>query len=158
MSEPVIAVGNVSKSFGGITAVDGVSFTVSGGEVVALVGENGAGKSTIKNIIGGTLRPDSGRVSFGGAPAVEGAGGAKHSGVATVHQETSLFPDLTVAENVLIDRLRSPGRATVRPGHLRRAAAPVLRRVGAGLGPEASVRDLSAGRRHPAAIAKSLAS
>jgi ABC-type sugar transport system ATPase subunit len=154
---PAIAVGNVSKSFGGIAAVDGVSFTVSGGEVVALVGENGAGKSTIKNIIGGTLRPDSGRVSFGGAPAVEGVGGAKHSGVATVHQETSLFPDLTVAENILIDRLRSPGRATVRPRHLRRAAAPVLQRVGAGFGPEAVVRDLSAGQRQLVEIAKALA-
>jgi ABC-type sugar transport system ATPase subunit len=154
---PAIAVGNVSKSFGGITAVDGVSFIVSSGEVVALAGENGAGKSTIKNIISGTLRPDSGQVSFGGAPAVEGVGGAKHSGVATVHQETSLFPDLTVAENILIDRLRSPGRATVRPGHLRRAAAPVLQRVGAGFGPEAIVRDLSAGQRQLVEIAKALA-
>ena len=154
---PAIAVGNVSKSFGGISAVDGVSFAVAGGEVVALVGENGAGKSTIKNIIGGTLRPDSGQVSFGGSPAHEGVGGAKHSGVATVHQETSLFPDLTVAENILIDRLRSPRRATVRPGHLRRAAAPVLRRVGAGFGPEAIVRDLSAGQRQLVEIAKALA-
>ena len=156
-SAPAIAVGNVSKSFGGISAVDGVSFTVSSGEVVALVGENGAGKSTIKNIIGGTLRPDSGQVSFAGSPAHEGVGGAKHSGVATVHQETSLFPDLTVAENILIDRLRSPHRATVRPGHLRRAAAPVLQRVGAGFGPEAIVRDLSAGQRQLVEIAKALA-
>ncbi|MEV4518241.1 sugar ABC transporter ATP-binding protein [Dactylosporangium sp. NPDC049525] len=154
---PAIAVGNVSKSFGGITAVDGVSFTVSGGEVVALVGENGAGKSTIKNVIGGTLRPDSGQVSFGGVPAAEGVGGAKHSGVATVHQETSLFLDLTVAENILIDRLRSPGRVTVRPGHLRRAAAPVLQRVGAGFGPDVIVRDLSAGQRQLVEIAKALA-
>src|SRR5882724_4530739 len=123
---PAIAVGNVSKSFGGITAVDDVSFIVSSGEVVALAGENGAGKSTIKNIISGTLRPDSGRVSFGGAPAVAGVGGAKHSGVATVHQETSLFPDLTVAENIFINRLRLSGRGTVRPAHLRRAAAPFL--------------------------------
>ncbi|MEV6924802.1 sugar ABC transporter ATP-binding protein [Dactylosporangium sp. NPDC051485] len=147
----------MSKSFGGIAAVDGVSFTVSGGEVVGLVGENGAGKSTIKNIIGGALRPDAGHVSYAGAPAVHGVGGAKHSGVATVHQETSLFPDLTVAENILIDRLRSPGRATVRPGQLRRAAAPVLQRVGAGFGPEALVRDLSAGQRQLVEIAKALA-
>ncbi|GAA4250377.1 sugar ABC transporter ATP-binding protein [Dactylosporangium darangshiense] len=144
---PAIAVGNVSKSFGGIAAVDGVSFTVSGGEVVALVGENGAGKSTIKNIIGGTLRPDSGGVSFG----------AGHSAVATVHQETSLFPDLTVAENILIDRLRAPGSATVRRATLRRTAAPVLQRVGAGFGPEAVVRDLSAGQRQLVEIAKALA-
>jgi ABC-type sugar transport system ATPase subunit len=154
---PAIEVGNVSKSFGGISAVDDVSFTVSSGEVVALVGENGAGKSTIKNIIGGTLRPDSGQVSFGGSPAHEGVGGAKHSGVATVHQETSLFPDLTVAENILIDRLRSPRRATVRPGHLRRVAAPILQRVGAGFGPDAIVRDLSAGQRQLVEIAKALA-
>ncbi|GAA2331472.1 sugar ABC transporter ATP-binding protein [Dactylosporangium salmoneum] len=144
MSEPAISVGNVSKSFGGITAVDRVSFTVSGGEVVALVGENGAGKSTIKNIIGGTLRPDAGHVHHA-------------AGVATVHQETSLFPDLTVAENVFIDRLREAGRATVRPARLRRAAAPVLRRVGAGFGPETVVRDLSAGQRQLVEIAKALA-
>jgi ABC-type sugar transport system ATPase subunit len=154
---PAITVGNVSKSFGGITAVAGVSFSVSNGEVVALVGENGAGKSTIKNIIGGTVRPDSGQVSFGGVPAIHGVGGAKHSGVVTVHQETSLFPDLTVAENILVDRLRSPGRATVRPRQLRRAAAPVLQRVGAGFGPEAIVRDLSAGQRQLVEIAKALA-
>jgi ABC-type sugar transport system ATPase subunit len=156
VTRPAIAIRNVSKSFGGVAAVDGVSFTVSTGEVVALVGENGAGKSTIKNIIGGTLRPDSGEVSFGGAPAVE-AGGARHSDVATVHQETSLFPDLTVAENILIDRLRPRGRVAVRPGHLRRTAAPVLRRVGAGFGPEVIVRDLSAGQRQLVEIAKALA-
>ena len=154
---PAIAVDNVSKSFGGIAAVSGVSFTVSGGEVVALAGENGAGKSTIKNIIGGALRPDTGRVSFGGTSAVAGVAGAKHSGVATVHQETSLFPDLTAAENILIGRLRPPGRPTVRPGHLRRVAAPLLRRVGAGFGPEAIVRDLSAGQRQLVEIAKALA-
>ncbi|GAB3834374.1 sugar ABC transporter ATP-binding protein [Dactylosporangium cerinum] len=154
---PAIAVSNVSKSFGGIAAVAGVSFTVADGEVVALVGENGAGKSTIKNIIGGTLRPDSGHVRFAGAPAIEGAGRTRHTGVATVHQETSLFPDLSVAENILIDRLRAPGSATVRPGHLRRAAAPVLQRVGAGFGPETIVRDLPAGQRQLVEIAKALA-
>ncbi|MET9223730.1 sugar ABC transporter ATP-binding protein [Streptomyces sp. NPDC003300] len=149
-----------------------MSFTVSGGEVVALAGENGAGKSTVKNIIGGILRPDTGRVDFGGpgadadkAGAAGGTGGAaagtgaarKRSGVATVHQETSLFPDLTVAENILIGRLRDGRSLTVRPGHLKRLAAPVLHRVGARFGPEALVRDLSAGQRQLVEIAKALA-
>jgi ABC-type sugar transport system ATPase subunit len=151
---PAIVVGNVSKAFGGITAVDDVSFSVSSGEIVALAGENGAGKSTIKNIIGGILRADSGQVSFSGKPATDSA---KHSGVATVHQETSLFPDLTVAENILISRLRAPGHATVHPRHLRNVAAPLLHRVGAGFGPQALVRNLSAGQRQLVEIAKALA-
>jgi ABC-type sugar transport system ATPase subunit len=154
---PTIAVRNVSKSFGGVAAVQDVSFTVSSGEVVALAGENGAGKSTVKNIIEGTLRPDAGRVDFGETVTAVGTGGAKHSGVATVHQETSLFPDLTVAENVLIGRLRNGRSLTVRPGYLRRVAAPILQRVGARFGPDAVVRDLSAGQRQLVEIAKALA-
>jgi ABC-type sugar transport system ATPase subunit len=152
-----IAVRDVSKSFDGVAAVQNVSFTVSGGEVVALAGENGAGKSTVKNIIGGILRPDSGQVEFGGSADGDGRAGTRRSWVATVHQETSLFPDLTVAENVLIGQLRAPRSPLVRPGRLRRLAAPVLERVGARFGPEALVRDLSAGQRQLVEIAKALA-
>src|ERR1700730_12647938 len=115
---PEITVEDVSKSFGGVPAVRNVTLTLSGGEVVALAGENGAGKSTIKNIIGGILRPDSGRVTYGDTHLAPGNGTAKVSGVATVHQETSLFPDRTVAENVLIGRLRRGRSWLVRSGRL----------------------------------------
>jgi len=71
---PAIAVANVSKSFGGITAVDGVSFVVSGGEVVALAGENGAGKSTIKNIISGRCGPTPARLASAARPPWRGVG------------------------------------------------------------------------------------
>ncbi|SEG94970.1 ribose transport system ATP-binding protein [Actinacidiphila yanglinensis] len=154
---PAIAVRNVSKSFSGVVAVQDVSFTVAGGEVVALAGENGAGKSTVKNIIGGILRPDAGRVEFGGTVPAAGTRGAKHSGVATVHQETSLFPDLTVAENILIERLRTGRSPVVRPRRLRRIVAPLLQRVGARFGPDTAVRDLAAGQRQLVEIAKALA-
>lgn len=154
---PAIAVSNVSKSFGGVAAVRDVSFTVSGGEVVALAGENGAGKSTVKNIIGGILRPDAGRVALGGLGAAAGQAGARHAGVATVHQETSLFPDLTVAENILLGRFRAGRSMWVRPRRLRRAAAPMLDRVGAEFGAETIVRELSAGQRQLVEIAKALA-
>ncbi|MEO1442577.1 MAG: ATP-binding cassette domain-containing protein, partial [Chloroflexota bacterium] len=62
---PVLEVRNVSKYFGGLTAVDNVSLSVYPGEVVALLGDNGAGKSTLMNIITGKLEPDSGTVDIG---------------------------------------------------------------------------------------------
>ncbi len=155
---PVIAVREVSKAFGGIAALRDVSFDVRGGEVVALAGENGAGKSTIKNIIGGNLRADAGAVLIDGRPPATGVGGARGRGVATVHQETSLFPDLSVAENIFITNLHTGRRlAVVSPRSLNRAAVPLLRQVGAAFEPDVPVRDLSTGQRQLVEIAKALA-
>lgn len=149
--EPIVSVRNVTKHFGGVAAVSDVSFALRGGEVVALAGENGAGKSTVKNIIGGILRPETGRVEYAGGAD------AKSAGVSTIHQETSLFPDLTVAENIMIGRLRSGRSGMVRPARLRRVATPLLERVGAEFTARAVVRDLSAGQRQLVEIAKALA-
>jgi rhamnose transport system ATP-binding protein len=155
---PVIAVRGVCKAFGGIDALRDVSFDVRGGEVVALAGENGAGKSTIKNIIGGNLRADAGAVLIDGQPPATGVGGARGRGVATVHQETSLFPDLSVAENVFITNLHTGRRSVVvSPRSLNRAATPLLRQVGAAFDPDVPVRDLSTGQRQLVEIAKALA-
>jgi len=150
-SGPIVSVREVTKRFGGVAAVSDVSFALHPGEVVALAGENGAGKSTVKNIIGGILRPDTGRVDYAGGTD------AKSSGVATIHQETSLFPDMTVAENIMIGRLRSGRSPVVRPARLRRLATPLLERVGAEFTAQAVVRDLSAGQRQLVEIAKALA-
>jgi rhamnose transport system ATP-binding protein len=155
---PVIAVREVCKAFGGIDALRDVSFDVQGGEVVALAGENGAGKSTIKNIIGGNLRADAGAVLIDGQPPATGVGGARGRGVATVHQETSLFPDLSVAENIFITNLHTGRRpVVVSPRSLNRAATPLLRQVGAAFDPDVPVRDLSTGQRQLVEIAKALA-
>ena len=150
-TEPIVSVRGVTKRFGGVAAVSDVSFALHPGEVVALAGENGAGKSTVKNIIGGILRPDTGRVHYAGGTD------AKSAGVATIHQETSLFPDMTVAENIMIGRLRSGRSPLVRPARLRRLATPLLERVGAEFTPQAVVRELSAGQRQLVEIAKALA-
>ncbi len=94
---------HVSKRFAATQALDDVSFDMLAGEVHALVGENGAGKSTLVKILGGIYQPDSGRVMIGGQPQlIHGPAHARDLGIAVVHQEPSLFPDLSVAENVFL--------------------------------------------------------
>jgi ABC-type sugar transport system ATPase subunit len=86
----VLEVSGVSKSFWGIRALDNVSLSVKPGEIRAITGENGAGKSTLMKIIAGQERPDTGEVRFQGRA------------IAMIHQELLPFPDLSVAENILI--------------------------------------------------------
>jgi ABC-type sugar transport system ATPase subunit len=93
------------KSFGGAVALDGADFGARYGEVHALLGENGAGKSTFVRILTGALRADGGQLTVGGAPL---SLASVRDGIArdidTVFQELSLVPDLTVAENLLFGR------------------------------------------------------
>jgi ABC-type sugar transport system ATPase subunit len=155
--EPAVAVDRVTKRFGGITAVSDVSFTMAPGEVVALVGENGAGKSTIKNLLAGIVKPDSGSIVVNG---VEIAGDARHArrvGVATIHQELSLFPTMNVAENILMASLAGPSRGIVRSSTLYARVRPLLERVGADFSPAAKLDTLAPGQRQLVEIAKALA-
>jgi ribose transport system ATP-binding protein len=101
----------VRKRFGGTVALDGVDLDLAGGEVLAIVGENGAGKSTLLNVVAGSLEPDEGVVTLG------------VGGVAYIRQELSLFPHLTVAENVLM------GREPARFGVIDRSALIARTRV-----------------------------
>jgi len=96
-----VACENVSKSFGATRAVVDISFSLREGEVLALVGENGAGKSTLMNLLSGALSPDEGEITI--AEPTTGRGRR----VAMVHQELSLFDNLTVSENLELDRSAS---------------------------------------------------
>jgi ABC-type sugar transport system ATPase subunit len=156
-ADPAVAVDRVTKRFGGITAVNDVSFTVAPGEVVALVGENGAGKSTIKNLLAGVVKPDSGSILING---VEIAGDARHArevGVATIHQELSLFPTMSVAENVLMASLGGRPHGIVRSSTLHARVRPLLERVDADFSPAAKLDALAPGQRQLVEIAKALA-
>ena len=96
---------DVTKTFGGVHALRGVSFELRAGEVHALVGENGAGKSTMVRILTGAHAPDSGSIEIDGRavpPARINPVAMRALGVAPIYQQPALFPDLTVAENLAV--------------------------------------------------------
>lgn len=100
-AEPLIALEGVGKSFAGQWVLRGASFSIRRGELVALVGENGAGKSTLKNILCGLLAPDEGSITLNGKSHVRiTTDDARAVGIAAIHQELSLFPNLSIAENI----------------------------------------------------------
>lgn len=103
-TRPVLEVRHVTKSFRGAAALTDANIVVRRGEIHAIVGENGAGKSTLMNIIAGVMTPDSGEILYNGRPAAFGSPAeATRAGVGIVHQELSLCPDISVAENIFLD-------------------------------------------------------
>jgi ribose transport system ATP-binding protein/rhamnose transport system ATP-binding protein len=154
----LLALADIWKRFGATTALAGAGFSLEAGEVHALVGANGAGKSTLSRIISGHLQPDRGDIRIDTRPVhFSSARDAIRSGVAIVMQETSLAPDLSVLENIMLPRLAMPG--VLRWGKLRAQARGLLAEFGkgAGLAPDTLVRDLSIAQRQLVEIAKALA-
>lgn len=146
------------KSYPGVRALQGVDFAVAPGEIRALLGKNGAGKSTLVKILSGAERPDAGTLHVGGRPvATFSPRHASTMGVATVHQELSLVPELDVAENILLGRWQRFQRAgCIDRRALRREAAEVLQEFGVDLDPAAKVRQLSIAQQQLVEIARGL--
>ncbi len=156
--EPILLMHAIRKHFGGVHALRGVDLAASPGEVLALVGENGAGKSTLIEILCGNLRADSGRIEYQGREVrFAGAREAAFAGVSIVHQELSLVPYLTVAENVFCARepvYRLIGFVNRR--RLYREAAEVLRRFDLDVAPNVQVGGLPVAVQQMIEIAKAL--
>src|SRR4051794_25264710 len=159
----VLALENISKSFGPVQALEGVDFRVRAGEVVALVGDNGAGKSTLVKVISGINHADSGRVLFEGRPVtIARPSEAVALGIATVHQDLALCDNLNVVANLFL------GREELEPGvgHVLRSLdeTDMERRSHELLGSlavtitdvRAEVGTMSGGQRQQVAIARSL--
>lgn len=102
---PCIEMSHITKSFPGVQALKGVSLQVRAGEVRALLGENGAGKSTLMNILSGVFSEYSGEIAMDGCPvAIHSPRDAQHLGIAMIHQELHLVPELSVADNIFLGR------------------------------------------------------
>jgi simple sugar transport system ATP-binding protein len=160
----VLRIENLSKSFGSVKALRRASFSVNAGEVVALLGDNGAGKSTLIKCISGVHHPDTGRILVDGRPVqIRNARDAMAAGIETIHQDTSLAPDLSIARNLFLGR--EPTRmswlgifAPMDGDQLRSAAATLLRRVGIkkSLAADTPVVALSGGERQSIAISRAM--
>ena len=158
MTAPVLTLSHVGKTFGATRALHDASLTLHSGEVTALLGENGAGKSTLVKILAGVHRPDSGEIRIGGN--VERIGSpldARRLGISVVHQESVVFDNLTVAENILIDA-RPMRRGLIDWPELRRRAVAILQRLETALDPQALVGTLSIAQKHLIQIARGLSS
>jgi ABC-type sugar transport system ATPase subunit len=154
---PLLRVAGVSKSLAGVPVLQDVSFAVARGEILMLVGKNGAGKSTLKNILGGLVAPDAGQVHLAGTIATGlSVAEADRFGIGTIHQELSLFENLSVAENIHLPHLpQRLGRLDRRK--MEAQARSVLHdRLGAVIDPWAEVEELSLGERQMVEIAKAI--
>ena len=158
MSDPLLEFTGIEKAFYGVKVLRGVSFQVPKSSAVGLVGENGAGKSTLMNILGGNLRSERGSMSLGGKPfAPATPQDAASAGIAFIHQELNLFPNLTIAENLFLTRFpTTKGVPLLRRQEMNRRAEKWLGEVGLNLAPGRLVETLSAGERQLVEIAKAL--
>lgn len=132
---PVVEMTDISVSFPGVKALDGVSFRMFPGEVHSLMGENGAGKSTLIKALTGVYPIDEGEILLGGTPvSFHTTAQAQDAGISTVYQEVNLLPNLSVAENIMLGREpRRFGAIDVRA--MKRRAADVLTGLGLDVDP-----------------------
>src|SRR3954451_8530245 len=154
--QPVMRVAHVSKSFGGVHALQDVHLEIYPGEVHAILGENGAGKSTLIKILTGVHSPDSGELSLYGQPVTfADTRQAQGQGVAAIYQEPSLFPDLDVAENIMVGR-QPVRRWGIDWKNMYAEAARLLSRLGLPIDPRTKARDLSVAQLLDVEIAHAL--
>jgi ABC-type sugar transport system ATPase subunit len=155
---PLLAVRDLVKTFGPVRAVDGVSLDIAAGEVLGIIGDNGAGKSTFLSLLTGFHRPDSGSMLFRGRPvSIASPAVARHTlGIEMIYQKLELAPDLTVAENLFLgEEFSRFGLFSARPAMRARAAA-VLGQLNTKIGPDDIVGELSGGEQQVVAIGRAL--
>jgi rhamnose transport system ATP-binding protein len=155
--KPAVALEGISKSFPGVRALSEVSLSLYPGSVTALVGENGAGKSTLVKILTGIYQPDEGAIRIDGSEIrFPTASSAAKAGVTAIHQETVLFDELSVAENIFLGHAPRTAFGLIDWAKMNADARALLSRVGADLDPSIRLRDLGIANKHLVAIARAL--
>jgi ABC-type sugar transport system ATPase subunit len=148
---------DVSKRFGGIQALKGITMSIEAGTVHGLVGENGAGKSTLGKIVGGAVSRDGGDLLIEGRPVdYRSPRDALADGIAVIQQEVTLVPDLTVAQNVLLGVETARGLGFDR-SDMRRRYADLVARAGFDLPADVPVSSLSVAEQQKVEILRALA-
>ena len=156
-AKPILSLNRVTKTFPGVTALSEVSLDLFPGKVTALVGENGAGKSTVVKILTGIYQPNGGSIEVGGTatrfPTSQDAGKA---GVTAIHQETVLFDELSVAENIYLGHAPRGRFGLIDTATMIDKAREILDGIGANIDPRTRLKDLGIANKHLVAIARAL--
>lgn len=155
--QPLLEVKGVSKAFAGVQALDDVDLTIYPGEIHCLAGENGSGKSTLIKVVAGVLAPDQGEVVVNGKAyqrlqPID----AIREGIQIIYQDFSLFPNMTVAENLALNQLLAEGRRLVNWGEVDRIAQQALGRIGVDIPLRAPVETLPVADKQLIAISRAL--
>ncbi|KQS65584.1 D-ribose transporter ATP-binding protein [Rhizobium sp. Leaf371] len=153
----ILEMRGISQIFPGVKALDGVDIALYPGTVTALIGENGAGKSTLVKILTGIYRPSEGEIRIDGAPVTfSDAQAAIDAGVTAIHQETVLFDELTVAENIFLGHAPRTRFGTIDWTRMNGRARDLLRSLESTIEPTIRLKDLSIAQRHLVAISRAL--
>lgn len=154
--KPVLEMRDAKKAFGGVQALNGAELVLYPGEIHALLGENGAGKSTLLKALAGVHKLDSGSVTLNGKTFEQGSTrSSREQGIAVIYQEPSLFPDLTLAENVFVGRQLQKGK-TVDWAAMEKESKQLFEQLGVKLDPSIRARGLSIADQQIVEIAKAL--
>ena len=156
MSEYLLEMKNIDKSFPGVKALQGVNFQLKSGEIHALLGENGAGKSTLIKVLGGIYHPEQGQIFIDGAEvAITSVNSARDNGISIIHQELVLVPHMTVAENIFLNR-EPMGTFGVNRARMTREAQQMLDRFDLGISADSLIADLSIAQQQLVEIVKAI--
>ena len=155
-SGPILTLRNISKSFGGTRALTDAQLDLYPGQVTALIGENGAGKSTLVKILTGIYEPDGGVILLDGSPVrINSPADAQRVGINAIHQESVVFDDVSVAENIFVTA-RPRRYGLIDWDEMRRRATSILAQLEANIDPTTLMRDLSVAQKHLVQIARAL--